>query len=291
MNFSDLLKAKGIDPKQVLILRHRPSAPELNAILPTLALERPDVFNAYQQTQVPRTEAAMKKAAYVASFIGMSSRETLFVGLYKVGGSRSLSDKQYWSIPAYRDMKPFGLTGFVATTERPSCLWFDLELTDFYTSWKGKLVIDWPPPERSWFRWVNRGEFQIKSILPESALAKAMPPWDEIVLPYEALKSLPTSWRTELAKWRGIYLIVDASDRKPYVGSARGLDNIYGRWMNYARGKNGGNRLMQGRDPKNFRFSILQRTSPDIELAEIVSIENKWKVRLLSRHPHGLNDN
>jgi hypothetical protein len=291
VNFSDLLKAKGIDPKQVLILRHRPSAPALNALLPTLALERPDVFNAYQQTQVPRTEAAMKKAAYVASFIGMNAREGLFVGLYKVGVRRPLSEKEFWSIRAHQDMKPFGLAGFTATPHRQTILWFDLKLTDLYANWKGKLIIDWPPPERSWFRWANRGEFQVKSILPESALATAVPPWDEIVLSYDALKNLPNSWKAVLANWRGIYLIVDTSDRKPYVGAAYGADNIYGRWMNYARGKNGGNKLMQGRDPKNFRFSILQRPSPDITVDEIVVIENKWKQRLHTRHPHGLNGN
>ncbi len=37
MNLNDLLRAKNIDPHQVLVLRHRPSEPELNKILPLLA--------------------------------------------------------------------------------------------------------------------------------------------------------------------------------------------------------------------------------------------------------------
>jgi len=127
--------------------------------------------------------------------------------------------------------------------------------------------------------------------LTESALAEGMPAWDELVLSYDALKTLPNSWKSALANWRGIYLIVDTSDRKPYVGAAYGADNIYGRWMSYARGKNGGKKLMQGRDPKNFRFSILQRPSPDITVDEITAIENKWKQRLHTRHPYGLNGN
>lgn len=36
----------------------------------SLGAERPDVFNAYQQTQSPKTEKAMTKAVHIASFIG-----------------------------------------------------------------------------------------------------------------------------------------------------------------------------------------------------------------------------
>jgi hypothetical protein len=73
MNLNDLLKGKGIDPQHVLVLRHRPNEPELNKILPWLAAEKPDVFNAYQQTQGERVERAMqamKDIGYVASFLG-----------------------------------------------------------------------------------------------------------------------------------------------------------------------------------------------------------------------------
>jgi len=51
MDLNDLFQKKGIDPQQVLVLRHRPSEPEINKVLPWLAAEKPVVFNAYQQTQ------------------------------------------------------------------------------------------------------------------------------------------------------------------------------------------------------------------------------------------------
>ena len=70
MTLNDLLRAKGIDPTTVLVMRHRPFEPELNKVLPWLAAERPDVFNAYQQTQSEKVERAMRNAKYVASFIG-----------------------------------------------------------------------------------------------------------------------------------------------------------------------------------------------------------------------------
>ena len=46
MNLTDLLRGKDIDPQQVLVLRHRPWEPELNKVLPWLAAEKPNVFNA-----------------------------------------------------------------------------------------------------------------------------------------------------------------------------------------------------------------------------------------------------
>ena len=41
------------------------------------------LYNAYQQTQGKVVEKAMKKAEYVASFIGHEPGKALFVGLYK----------------------------------------------------------------------------------------------------------------------------------------------------------------------------------------------------------------
>ena len=44
------------------------------------------------------------------------------------------------------EMRAFGIFGFVEG-EQDTVLWFDLELTDFYKKWKGRLIVDWPPPE------------------------------------------------------------------------------------------------------------------------------------------------
>lgn len=34
LNLNNLLKGKGIDPKKVIVMRHRPYEPELNKVLP-----------------------------------------------------------------------------------------------------------------------------------------------------------------------------------------------------------------------------------------------------------------
>jgi hypothetical protein len=91
MNLNDLLKAKDIDPRRVIVLRHRPREPELSKVFPWLAAEKPDVFNAYQQTQGEKLERAMQAmtgTGYVASFIGQGSGKALFVGLYSIAASK-----------------------------------------------------------------------------------------------------------------------------------------------------------------------------------------------------------
>src|ERR1035438_9985491 len=105
MDLKDLLIEKGIDPRQVLVLRHRPSEPRFNKALRRWAAEKPDMFNAYPQTQTRKVEKAMTGAGYVASFIGHAPGKALFVGLYSIGASRPLTSKEYAQVPAHIEMK------------------------------------------------------------------------------------------------------------------------------------------------------------------------------------------
>lgn len=294
MNLNDLLRIKGVDPQHVLVLRHRPNAPELNKVLPWLAAERPDLFNAYQQTQGERVERAMQAmtgTGYVASFIGREPGKALFVGLYSIGGAKPLSREEFWHVPAYVELKGLGMRGFADESSLASVLWFDLALTDFYAHWKGRLIVGWPPPERSWWRRAHRNEMPVVAVLEDSALDAAMPEWDEIEFTWEELSILPSRWKFALSQWRGVYYIYDTSDGKGYVGSAYGESNLLGRWLSYAAGGHGGNSLLRQRDPRNFRFTILQRVSPDLDASEVIRLEGSWKRRLHTRVPHGLNDN
>jgi hypothetical protein len=289
MELNDLLAKKGIDPKGVLVLRHRPQARELHKVLPWLAAERPDTFNAYQQAQRPRVEKAMQKADYVASFIDHGAGKALFIGLYRRGKFRPLTFEQYWKIPANIEMRKFDLRGFVKG-ERDFVLWFDLAPTDFYKDWKGRLVVDWPGLERSWWRWADRNVIPISTIHPRSILDKEMQRWDELCFTWDELKVLPTTWKSALRQWRGIYFIFDESDGQGYVGSAYGTDNLLGRWLNYAARGHGGNKELRKRVAASFRFTILERVSPDMEAADVIRLEASWKDRLHTRE-FGMNEN
>jgi hypothetical protein len=295
MLLNDLLRQKKIDPKKVLVLRHRPHERELNKVLPWLVAEKPEVFNAYQQTQGSKLEGVMQAmigSGYVCSFIRRKAGKALFVGLYSIAGTRPLTFEQFWQVPAYIEMKSFGMKGwYTKESNRPTILWFDLVLTDFYADWKGKLVVNWPPPERSWWRRAHRNDIPIAAILEDSALDAAMPEWNAIDLSWEELKVIPSRWKARLSEWRGIYYIFDTSDRKGYVGSAYGESNLLGRWLAYAEYGHGGNVLLRPRDPSSFQFTILQRVSPDMDSADVIQLESTWKDRLHTRAPIGLNDN
>ena len=292
MNFNSLLAEENIDPRGVLIMRHRPPEPKLRRILPWLASQKPELFNAYQQTQNNlRVEKALQTSKYVASFIGHKSGKALFVGLYAIKSFRPLSHLQFWEIPAYQEMKAFGMKDWVTTEARHAILWFDLALTPFYSIWKGKLIVRWPPPELSWWRRADRNIVPIDAILEDSALNPPMPPWDEIKLAWHELDLLPTSWRNKLAGWRGVYFIFDQSDATGYVGSASGTDNILGRWRNYAQSDHGGNTMLRQRNPESFVFTIFQLVAPTMEPEDVCAIETTWKERLHTRAPYGLNDN
>ena len=291
LGFNDLLAKAEIDPRDVVILRHRPTEPALNKILPALAAEQPDLFNAYQQTQSPALERAMLGVRYLASFIGREPGKALFVGLYVIGPSTAVTKPQCWKKPAYRRLLDLGMRGFEPDVRRKTLLWFDLASTDFCADWKGKLVIGWPPPERSWWRRAHKGSFPILAIHDESALVGAMPDWQDLALTWAELAAIPQSWRAAMSQWRGIYHIIDTSDGKAYVGSASGMANILGRWLGYASTGHGGNQLLRARDPRHFRFSILQLVSPSTAVDDVVRLENTWKARLNTWQPQGLNLN
>ena len=293
MNLKDLLLADEIDPQRVLVLRHRPLEPELNKVLPWLAAERPEVFNAYQQTQTKQVEGEMARAEYTAAFIGHEPGKAVFVGLYSVDGSRPITPKQYRKIPANVELNTFGHEGFTEESPRPSILWFDLSLTGFYVAWKGKLIVRWPPLDKNWHRWAHRpnNEMSVLAILEESMLDTAMPDWDAIELTWEQLSVLPTRWKLKFEEWRAIYYIFDTSLGKGYVGSAYGENNLLQRWQGYAATGHGGNRLLRKCNPRTFRFTILQRVSPDMDRDDVIRLESSWKNRLHSRQPYGLNDN
>ena len=289
MQFNDLLSDEHIDPKDVMVFRHRPREPKLRKVLPWLVDEKPEVFNAYQQTQGKIVEKAMLRAKFVASFIGHEAGKAVFVGLYRVNGYRSLSFRQFWKQPALVELKTKyemgGMTDKLDTT-----LWFDLVLLEFRKEWKGKLVVGWPGKELSWWRWADRNEFQIQAITEDSILDREMPKWDQLILSWNELAVLPKRWCDRISQWRGIYFILDVSDGKGYVGAAYGEDNLLGRWHNYAKSGHGGNKELLKRQPENLRFSILQLVPHDMEPEDVQSLEASWKDRLHTRE-FGLNGN
>lgn len=291
VELNDLLRKHGVDPKQTLVFRHSPPEKEFRKVFPWLAAERHDLFDAYQRNQDPRLEKALTGTQFVASFIGHQSDRALFIGLYEVKGSTELTMTEFLQRPEVIELRGLGMGVPPEDKFQPYRRWFDMPVLPTYHHWKGRLVVNWPPPQISWWRRADSNSFTIHCIHEESQLVPSLPKWDALNLTWNELSALPSSWKAALSQWRGVYFIFDETTGKGYVGSASGADNILGRWNGYAASGHGGNKLLKALDPIHFRFSILQLVAQDMPPADVVAVENSWKDRLHTRAPHGLNEN
>ena len=125
--------------------------------------------------------------------------------------------------------------------------------------------------------------------------------FDQVNIDYKTLKYIVsdgiTTWKSALSNVMGVYLIVDTSTGKQYVGSAYGDDCIWQRWTNYAKDGHGGNvelrelLRLNGSDYKyNFKYSILEVCNMNLGNEYIIQRETHWKEVLLTRK-YGLNKN
>lgn len=286
MHFNQFLEIVSIDPAGTLVMRHRPKEKELRPIIARIAQEQSHLFNAFQAIQGERVSKSMRKARYIAPFIAMGGDSAIFVGLYAMNGYATKTRKQLLASADVRALIDLGMR----EPHRQVTHWHDLVRTDHLAPFRFSLTIRWPGATVAWVRWAHRNVFEILPLPVAEDIRADMPDWDELDLSWGELKNLPPSWGARLAEWRGIYRIFDTTTKQAYVGAAYGKNNLLGRWLNYAKRGHGGNKLLRGRDPSKFRFTILQRVSPDMEASDVQDLEASWKRRLHTRE-YGLNEN
>ena len=110
------------------------------------------------------------------------------------------------------------------------------------------------------------------------------------------IKQNKSDWKAALENVKGVYLIVDRSTGKMYVGSAYGDSGIWSRWVCYIATGHGGNdqltRLIAakgiGYAREHFYFSILEFRSMRIDDQAIIEREQYWK-RVLCSCQFGYN--
>lgn len=233
----------------------------------------------------------LSRAERVIAFLGDAAGRATLIGVYDVCGRQSMDSLTYWSNPLNTELRTLGMVG---PGDRSSIIAFhDLRLTSQLADLRGRLIVEWPGKEVSWTQWLDEREDRFRMIAIEGVSRFEAPPvpWRSLCLTWTDLALLSPALRQLLGQWRGVYFIYDVDRRAGYVGSAGGAENLLGRWTHYGKTGHGGNKGLLGSDPLNLRFSILERTSPDLPIEELISLETSWKERLHTRAPSGLNGN
>ncbi|MEK7729806.1 MAG: GIY-YIG nuclease family protein, partial [candidate division KSB1 bacterium] len=144
-------------------------------------------------------------------------------------------------------------------------------------------------------------QFEVAEIKPQKLTIQPFPGHNRVILPHHHLSTIARhedpSWKSALSSVKGVYLIVDTTSGRMYVGSATGNSGIWQRWMAYTETGHGGNkelkRLIEKRGLRyanNFQYAILEIADFHATDEEILAREQHWKEVLLSRKK-GFNRN
>jgi hypothetical protein len=149
----------------------------------------------------------------------------------------------------------------------------------------------------------NADKLLVAQILEERMTMKDFPGYSSVLLTHDELRYIVThnltSWQSALKSVAGIYLVTDTSCGKHYVGSAYGIDGLWGRWQFYADPSSSHGNNVELKDllkksghthAKHFQFSILEICDRLATEVEVFARESHWKSALYSRE-FGYNSN
>ncbi|TIC86385.1 GIY-YIG nuclease family protein [Nocardioides sp. GY 10127] len=272
LTFADLLGLAGIDSEDVRLVRHQDGRLRPGRLHEAWRQDA-GAFEQYQATQARETWPV---GCRLASFIVTEARKTVFVGLYRVDGVGSAET---------------GSLDVLTGADVSGHLQYDLVLLNDLAAYRDRVVIDWGAGTRSW---VQRAANQPKPILEIADQSEPrFPGFREFVRPVEDVPTLPPGWQQVLRSVKGVYLLVDMDSGQQYVGSAKGADSLYGRWLQYATDGHGGNvglRKAGEHGRRRYQVSVLEVVDENTPDTTIEQIESYWKNKLLTR-TFGLNVN
>jgi hypothetical protein len=298
MRLSQVMRAEGLEPERSTLILHRPKPPGLRRLLPWIAAEQPEVFDAYQSVHSRPAQATLRGRPVTLSFVTVGEGRLAFAGAFAVAiaGERPLweiyADPRFEMLRREREAT-HGLVHDDEDDEAAAArredlrLVFRLDPLAAMSDLKWRLIVP-ASGTRAYVRLAESFDPHILAIAEASLLAPAAPEWRDLLLTAAEVRTLPQAWATRLAEWRGIYLIVDEADGARYVGSAYGAENLLGRWRAHVAGDRGITAELRRRRTEGFRFSILERLSPDTPPEAVIRLEQTWMDRLHSRR-FGLN--
>jgi len=267
LTFNAILQNEGIDPKEVRLVRHqdtrRPGRPT-----PYILWRAQDGrFEKYQRIQHRKV---FRVGDLLASFVGTPIGETLFAGLYSVSGIGRVPRKTIDPI-SQQDVGGMNL--------------YDIKPDPRLSDYSGHLIIDWGEGYRAWVQRAHRREKVVLEIRKETD--PPFPGFATFCWDLDEIAAIPLTWQAVLKSVKGVYLLVCKETGKQYVGSAKGEENLWGRFLDYAKTGHGGNVELKRRGRKSYQVSVLEVVNSDFGIEKI---EEAWKKKLMSRE-FGFNEN
>lgn len=268
------------DAGRIRLIRHKDSRKEkiiggksYEDSLYDIYLYENEAFVNYQSEQLVKK---FTNVDYLVSFIGEESTASRFVGIYKNKGILQM-------LPDYKGEAQAK---------------FDFQEISGFELLKERVIIDWNNPVQ-WLQHYN--EMPVIRI-DRGLMENNMPVfvrYEDVVLNYMQLQMIISSnnpeWKSRLESCNCIYLILDKSNGKQYVGSTYNTKGIWGRWSEYAKTGHGNDIELKkciASDPKyaekNFQWCILETLPIKILPDQAIERESLYK-RKFGTRVHGYN--
>lgn len=196
--------------------------------------------------------------------------------------------------------------GIFKVIDRPDEDNYIIEEVKAYKKYEGRLLINFERylgmRGRSFLLESYIDSMTVNQIFEYKYTGEVFPGYDNINHDFMALEGIfklaKSDWKTALENVKGIYLLTDKETGKSYVGSAYGDTGIWARWEQYINTFHGWNDQIvtlfkkKGKEyiRSNFKFTILEIHGMYTSDDQIISRENYWKEKLMTRI-HGYNSN
>jgi hypothetical protein len=230
------------------------------------------LFLKYQSHQATEN---FNTVEYIVSFIGESGQEARFVGVFKNCGHETRDEKTSM---------------------------FDFQEVEGFEILKERVIINWGESAISWHQWWRNDKEVVR--IDKGISNDKVPPfvqYEDVVLNYEQLRKIIDTQNSEskskLEACNCIYLILDKSNGKHYIGSTYNKQGIWGRWSIYAETGHGNDvslKELLDNDSlyaeKYFQWSILETLPLNVVDTVAIDRESLYKEKFGTRD-FGYNNN
>lgn len=284
MELSKLLMIYGLDmKKKIKVVRH--SDKKRGYDLPYLYnLGQLEIYQSYQE------DPDFHGCEYLITFLGTKKTYAVFTGVYKVLGFKSSSQ-----VPLPKDFYYYDIF-------KPNRNYFYvLERVSQFDELKNRLIINWGGATVKWNQWFPKNDKEVVELLPKGYV-KHFPGYLDFIVTHNELKNIIDyqdahhDWHQMLRAVAGVYIIVDITNGKQYIGCAYGKEGLLGRFKAYSKNGHGGNvelKKLLEENPlhsHNFQYTILETLPLSWTEKEVRDREILYKKKLWTRK-HGLNRN